>query len=44
MIVEAGTPAPGRGLTGLDPYVACRLRWPEEASRLLREDDAARPR
>src|SRR5262245_9770278 len=34
MIVEAGTPAPGRGLAGLDPYVACRLRWPEEASRL----------
>jgi two-component system response regulator HydG len=34
MIVEAGTPAPGRGLVGLDPYVACRLRWPDEAARL----------
>lgn len=34
MIVEAGTPAPGRGLSGLDPYVACRLRWPDEAPRL----------
>src|SRR5262249_16560398 len=34
MIVEAGTPAPGRGLVGLDPYVACRLRWPDEASQL----------
>jgi DNA-binding NtrC family response regulator len=34
MIVEAGTPAPGRGLVGLDPYVACRLRWPDEADRL----------
>src|SRR3954470_6789062 len=33
MIVEAGTPAPGRGLSGLDPYVACRLRWPEDSSR-----------
>src|SRR5262245_61682130 len=35
MIVEAGTPAPGRGLSGLDPYVACRLRWPDEADRLV---------
>ena len=23
-----------RGLVGLDPYVACRLRWPDEADRL----------
>lgn len=36
MIVEAGTPGPGRGLSGLDPYVACRLRWPDEAARLSR--------
>lgn len=46
MIVEAGTPAPGRGLVGLDPYVACRLRWPEEASRLtqlLRDRISDRP-
>jgi DNA-binding NtrC family response regulator len=48
MIVEAGTPAPGRGLVGLDPYVACRLRWPEEASRLTqllrdRIDDRPEP-
>src|SRR5262245_7364896 len=34
MIVEAGTPAPGRGLASLDPYVAGRLRWPDEAARL----------
>src|SRR5262245_25105925 len=46
MIVEAGTPAPGRGLSTLDPYVACRLRWPDEASRLthlLRDRLSDRP-
>src|SRR5437868_5557318 len=34
LLVEVGTPAPGRGLARLDPYVAGRLRWPDEASRL----------
>jgi DNA-binding NtrC family response regulator len=40
ILLEAGLPSPGRGLASLDPYVAARLRWPEEASRvvqLLRE-------
>jgi two-component system response regulator HydG len=35
MIIEAGVPAPGRGLASLDPYVASRLRWPEESARLV---------
>jgi DNA-binding NtrC family response regulator len=35
ILIEAGTPAPGRGLTGLDPYVAGRLRWPEDGARLV---------
>jgi DNA-binding NtrC family response regulator len=35
LVLEAGTPAPGRGLVGLDPYVAGRLRWPEDGGRLL---------
>jgi DNA-binding NtrC family response regulator len=34
MIIEAGASGPGRGLASLDPYVAARLRWPEDASRL----------
>jgi DNA-binding NtrC family response regulator len=35
MVIEAGVPAPGRGLASLDPYVADRLRWPEDAARLV---------
>jgi DNA-binding NtrC family response regulator len=35
MIIEAGASGPGRGLAGLDPYVAARLRWPEDAARLV---------
>jgi transcriptional regulator with PAS, ATPase and Fis domain len=35
VILEAGTPGPGRGLAGLDPYVAYRLRWPEQAGCLM---------
>ncbi len=34
-VVEAGTPAPGRGLAALDPYLAGRLRWPEDGPALL---------
>ncbi len=34
MIIESGASGPGRGLASLDPYVAARLRWPEDASRL----------
>jgi DNA-binding NtrC family response regulator len=34
MILEAGTPAPGRGLSALDPFLAARLRWPEDAGVL----------
>src|SRR5262245_52382082 len=34
-IVEAGTPGPGRGLAMLDSRVAGRLRWPEDAPRLV---------
>ncbi len=34
LILEAGLPSPGRGLASLDPYVASRLRWPEDAERL----------
>ena len=46
VILEAGTPAPGRGLAGLDPYVAARLRWPDDADQLvqlLRSRIAGRP-
>jgi two-component system, NtrC family, response regulator HydG len=46
IILEAGTPGPGRGLAGLDPYVAARLRWPDDADqlvRLLRDRIANRP-
>jgi DNA-binding NtrC family response regulator len=46
VIVEAGTPGPGRGLAGLDLYVADRLRWPEDAGRLaglLRDRLAGQP-
>ena len=46
VILEAGTPGPGRGLAGLDPYVAGRLRWPDQAGQLvqlLRDRLAARP-
>jgi DNA-binding NtrC family response regulator len=35
LVLEAGPPGPGRGLSGLDPYVAARLRWPDEADRLV---------
>jgi transcriptional regulator with PAS, ATPase and Fis domain len=35
MLVEAGTPGPGRGLSRLDPHLTVRLRWPDEASRLV---------
>lgn len=35
VLVEAGTPGPGRGLAHLDPYVAGRLRWPDDADRLV---------
>ncbi len=35
MLLEAGSPGPGRGLVSLDPYVACRLRWPEQAGELV---------
>jgi two-component system response regulator HydG len=45
-LLEAGTPAPGRGLSSLDPYVSHRLRWPEQANelvRLLEERLAAQP-
>ncbi len=35
ILIEAGTPAPGRGLASLDPYVAGRARWPEEVSQLV---------
>jgi two-component system, NtrC family, response regulator HydG len=46
LIVEAGTPGPGRGLAGLDPYIAHRLRWPEDAgglAGLLRDRLAGQP-
>jgi two-component system, NtrC family, response regulator HydG len=46
VILEAGTPGPGRGLAGLDPYVAGRLRWPDQAGQLvqlLRDRLAGRP-
>src|SRR5262249_34906331 len=36
ILIEAGASGPGRGLAGLDPYVAGRLRWPEDAARLVR--------
>jgi DNA-binding NtrC family response regulator len=35
MIIEASVPAPGRGLASLDPYVAGRLRWPDDANQLV---------
>jgi DNA-binding NtrC family response regulator len=35
ILIEAGAPGPGRGLAGLDPYVAGRVRWPEEAGQLM---------
>ncbi len=35
VLVEVGTPGPGRGLARLEPYVAKRLRWPEEAGTLV---------
>ena len=35
LLIEAGTPGPGRGLAGLAPYVAARLRWPEQAGQLV---------
>jgi DNA-binding NtrC family response regulator len=41
LVVEASPPGPGRGLSGLDPYVAARLRWPDDAERLA---DAVRQR
>ncbi len=46
VILESGTPGPGRGLAGLDPYVAGRLRWPDQAGQLvqlLRDRLAGRP-
>jgi DNA-binding NtrC family response regulator len=35
MIIETGAAGPGRGLASLDPYVASRLRWPEDSARLV---------
>src|SRR5262249_53463180 len=35
LVIEASPPGPGRGLSGLDPYVAARLRWPEDAQALV---------
>ena len=35
ILIEAGASGPGRGLSALDPYVASRLRWPEEDGLLL---------
>lgn len=35
MIIEAGLPSPGRGLAALDPYLAARLRWPDDSGELL---------
>src|SRR5262245_29984898 len=34
VVLEAGTPAPGRGLASLDPFLAARLRWPDDAGAL----------
>src|SRR5262249_18441416 len=34
LVIEASPPGPGRGLAGLDPYVAGRLRWPDDADAL----------
>jgi DNA-binding NtrC family response regulator len=35
ILLEAGAAGPGRGLASLDPYVASRLRWPEDAGLLV---------
>src|SRR5262245_6237938 len=35
LVVEAGTPGPGRGLSSIDPYVAHRLSWPDGAGQLV---------
>lgn len=46
VILEANAGGPGRGLASLDPYVTHRLRWPEEAAKLvalLRERLAHQP-
>jgi len=34
VLLEAVTPAPGRGLGALAPYLTQRLRWPDEAPRV----------
>ncbi|MFO0878556.1 MAG: sigma 54-interacting transcriptional regulator [Gemmataceae bacterium] len=35
LLLEAGTPSPGRSLARLDPFVSQRIRWPDEVDRLI---------